>query len=301
MKLKFSKINIVLIFIFIVNIFVVNKAIAGEIFFDPSNAMYHKEELVKIGVHLLPAEHEFINALDINVKYPSDLLTFVGSDDSNSIVSLWVEKPKVNDGVVEFSGIIPGGFNSLINPLSNNPILDRKSVPVINLIFKVKNSGNGSISVVDSSLSLNDGDGTQIVPTSNPFSFNVDEKILIQEDVKTDTIPPDDFIVLLNIDPLIFDGKPYIIFNTKDKQSGIDHYEIKEEGYDWVVGESPYKIKNDEVKGVILVKAIDRAGNFTYGKYGKEKINRTSYALIAGTLITIFIASKAYLKSKKIT
>jgi len=84
-------------------------------------------------------------------------------------------------------------------------------------------------------------------------------------------------------DPNIFDGKWFLVFATQDKGSGIDHYEVLERrelkiqklGFSkekslhskfyilnpWRVAESPYLLKDQELKSYIYVKAIDKAGN----------------------------------------
>ena len=69
-------------------------------------------------------------------------------------------------------------------------------------------------------------------------------------------------------DPTIFDGKWFLVFATQDKGLGIDHYEIKETRYRffgsfsrWISAESPYALRDQELKSYILVKAVDKAGN----------------------------------------
>ena len=82
-------------------------------------------------------------------------------------------------------------------------------------------------------------------------------------DNTNDTTPPEQFSITLTQDPMLFNGKYVIIFDTKDKESGMNYYEVKEEGSDLQKGESPYVLKNQPPKGTIFVKAFDNNGNST--------------------------------------
>ena len=66
----------------------------------------------------------------------------------------------------------------------------------------------------------------------------------------------------------MFGGRYYIVFSTTDKESGLDHYEIFENGV-WKRITSPYLLKNQSLLGVgaIQVRAIDKAGNTRMGDY----------------------------------
>jgi len=68
------------------------------------------------------------------------------------------------------------------------------------------------------------------------------------------------------------EGKKYLVFNAEDKTSGIDHYEIaeiKDKGLfrktkneiDWKKVSSPYLLEDQELGGLIKIKAVDKAGN----------------------------------------
>lgn len=72
-----------------------------------------------------------INAAEIFLAYSKDFLNFSGASDGNSIISMWVEKPRdIKNpkcpagipacGVIGLSGLIPGGFTGggLITELS---------------------------------------------------------------------------------------------------------------------------------------------------------------------------------------
>ena len=65
-----------------------------------------------------------------------------------------------------------------------------------------------------------------------------------------------------------------VVFNTTDKQTGIDHYKVIEEPISkfaafewgranapWIVARSPYQLKDQSLNSTIRVKAVDKAGN----------------------------------------
>ena len=86
-------------------------------------------------------------------------------------------------------------------------------------------------------------------------------KRVLEKKLTEDKIPPEPFGILVLKDPQVFEGKYFITFNTQDKQTGIDHYEVKEGNKDWKIAESPYLLEDQKLQSIIKVKAIDKAGN----------------------------------------
>ncbi len=99
------------------------------------------------------------------------------------------------------------------------------------------------------------------------------EKIKIPKDewkkeLEKDNIPPEPFEIEIHQNPLIFEGKYFITFSTNDKQTGIDYYEIHEIPPIWTLkttkperAGSPYLLKDQSLKSIIKVRAVDKAGN----------------------------------------
>jgi hypothetical protein len=127
---------------------------------------------------------------------------------------------------------------------------------------------------------LNDGLGTRISPNTFDATLTLDKNAgsgIVdpwRSAVSNDIVPPEQFSILLEKDDFAFSGKYYIAFNTTDKQTGIDQYQVMEQpieqigsfnwgGVDapWVVTRSPYILKDQSLNSVIRVKAIDKAGN----------------------------------------
>jgi hypothetical protein len=79
-----------------------------------------------------------------------------------------------------------------------------------------------------------------------------------------DVTPPEPFQITLVPDSEEFGGQTVLVFATTDSGTGVDHYEVREEtqkgAIDWHPARSPYLVNPDTT--AILVKAVDRAGNF---------------------------------------
>lgn len=83
--------------------------------------------------------------------------------------------------------------------------------------------------------------------------------------LQIDTIPPEAFTP--QADPKAnAEKRPIIAFNTTDKTSGVDHYELRVDSGSWVIVANPYQIpKITSGKHKIEVRAVDKAGNSTIG------------------------------------
>jgi len=242
----------------------------------------------------LNTEGENINALEGKILFPADFLELKEINDGGSIVSFWLEKPmalnntntrnNTNENItrnnaninntrndanenitlnganiqeVVFSGIVPGGFSG------------EKGL-ILSLVFKTKKEGQAFIEISDSKVLLNDGLGTETKLKTENLSININPNISVPEYIApSDKEPPEDFKPEIVSDPNIFDGKYSLIFETKDKGSGVDKYFVYEntrkrtriDANEWVVAESPYLLKDQKLRSYIYVKAVDKAGN----------------------------------------
>jgi hypothetical protein len=147
-----------------------------------------------------------------------------------------------------------------------------------------------------------------------------------QSTVQNDEVPPEKFSISLERIPEGV-GSYHAIFNTTDKQSGIDHYEIIEEplasknlfGWGavtapWVEGRSPYLLDDQSLNSTIRVKAIDKAGNEYIATYVPDASARTlssdnmiifaalaaaAVILLTGISLAIFFFVRARRKRRK--
>lgn len=199
---------------------------------------------------------ESINALEGQLAFPADLLELVEIQSGNSIVSFWIDKPKVESDKIFFSGIIPGGF-----------IGEKGSI--LSMLFQAKKPGDGSIAIRSIKVIKNDGVGSTAATITSDFQFSIIEgTFAIVHKKEKDREPPETFRPEIARDESLFDGKWFLVFATQDKGSGIDRYEIKETRYKffgsfskWISAESPCILQDQELRSYVFVKVVDKAGN----------------------------------------
>jgi hypothetical protein len=235
---------------------------AAEIFFGAKNKSFAQGEVFLVNM-FLSAEGESVNAADGRVVFPTDLLEAREIRDGNSVITLWVEKPKSyilnSKSYVSFSGVTPGGFSG-------------EKEFLFSVLFRAKKTGNGLINTEGIRVLQNDGEGTEVLTKTSPFSFSISQAQKIAKpplpdieqvrDEPKDTELPEDFKPIIISDPNMFAGKQALVFVTEDKGSGIDHYEVREGLWGWFsVAESPYLLRHQWLDKEVFVKAIDKTGN----------------------------------------
>jgi len=236
------------------------------LYFEPSTAQLKIGQEFEVKVKIDP-EKECINTIKADIEYDKDLLIAKDFLTGNSIISLWLKKPeiKAKEGKISFVGGIPGGFCGKI------PGDPGESDTLGEIVFKVpeflvSDKNIAKVKFLESSkVLLNDGLGTEADLKLKKGEYEIlkekfPEKIL-EKELSEDKTPPEPFGILVLKDPQIFEGKYFITFNTQDKQTGIDHYEVKEGNRNWKIAESPYLLEDQKLQSIIKVKAVDKAGN----------------------------------------
>jgi hypothetical protein len=222
-----------------------------------------KNEFIVVPIYL-DTQFEEINAVEVYVNF-SDNLVFRDYLDGKSIITHWIEKPHLLDvrrPTIGFSGIIAGGISG-------------RNLNLVELVFEAKESGIAKIEIDENSkVLLNDGLGTKTKLIALSQSFNILEIKGLPEIKIKDNFPPEPFKIYLAKNKEIFNGKYYITFETKDKQSGIAYYEISEKPINFIFlakpdiknlsfkkAESPYVLEDQSLRSYVVVKAVDKAGN----------------------------------------
>ncbi len=204
---------------------------------------------------------ESVNALEGQIVFPADLLEPKEIRDGNSIINLWIERPKIESDKIYFSGITPGGFKG-------------KNGLIFSVIFEAQKEGWGFIEFQDVKTLLNDGKGTSAEVKFFNFQFDIKD-VVGHPDISDslnykieDAEPPETFQPEIAKDAELFNGKYFLVFASQDKSSGISHYEVRESRQGilsvfkrWVLAKSPYVLADQELRSYILVKAVDKAGN----------------------------------------
>lgn len=217
----------------------------AQIYFGLSNLSVPVGTTFEVGV-FLDGQGQSIAAVE-SLLTMTDGLKLVDIRDGNSVLKLWLERPRDGDTAISFSGITPGGFTG-----------DRGEL--LTLVFEAEEVGEMRIEAQESKILLNDGQGTsaEIVPAPIGLTVVAEGQIPVYTAPK-DTDPPEIFT------PILADQEQFggwvVVFATQDKGSGLAYYEVREGLFGWERAESPYLLEDQKLHSTITVKAVDEAGN----------------------------------------
>lgn len=229
---------------------------------------------------ILNTEEEVINALEASLNY-SNNLKLENISDGNSIINLWISKPKSEDdrGSMFLSGLIPGGIKT-------------GEGMILNFTFKSLFSGRGDVQIKDAKVFINDQNASEAgVKTAN-LNFDIQNNPSVapqSQKLILDFLPPDKFEVYLSKDKNVFDNAWFISFNAQDKGSGIDYYEVREAFFGvfgrWIKADSPYQLYYQSLFSIIRVRAVDSVGREREALFVPFRL----YLLGGGLIITLLI------------
>ncbi|HTH92969.1 MAG TPA: cohesin domain-containing protein [Candidatus Paceibacterota bacterium] len=231
-------------------------------------------------------QHTSLNAIQGSIIFSNDALSLVRIETGSSIIPFFITPPTIKGNTVMFSGIIPSGFNGLIDPFDSTHTSPGE---IMRLVFAGKTAGEAQIIATGITVANNDGQGTlQTVPDQKSF-LSVSTAVAPSLYGVHDTISP---LLSASIvsDKDLYDGRYALIFSATDKQSGIDHVEVKEGNGDWHTVQSPYLLRDQARRDILLVRAIDVAGNPTIVTINAAPHeSRTTLWLIIGLLMVCCI------------
>ncbi|MDD2325983.1 MAG: hypothetical protein PHW63_08300 [Alphaproteobacteria bacterium] len=204
----------------------------------------------------LNSEGMDINAFEGVLEFPADKMEVKEIREGNTVANFWIEKPKADGGRIKYSGITPGGYNGERGFL-------------FSVVFLPKVEGRAELKLHGLSALINDGLGTAAAARAR--NANVEFSLAapaMPVAPLNDRKQPEPFEFKLISDPDLYGGKILLVFSTKDKDSGIDKFEIKETRYQalinqvaWKTAESPYVLADQELKSYVVIRAVDKAGN----------------------------------------
>jgi hypothetical protein len=271
-------------------------ASAATLYMDPSEAYGYRADTVTVSVRADTDEGECINTVDATITYGAAVVA-VDVSRGDSIMSLWVEEPIIDPvaRTIRFAGGIPNGYCGRI------PGDPRLTNTIARIVFQVPGFAVGGGDTKEAEISfapetrvlLNDGEGTEAVLKTFGSRIKLDDKAAGAitdtwgREVADDDVPPSPFSLELVQNDEVWAGKYYIVFSTTDKQSGLDHYEVMEEPLEelglfkwgipdvvWTEAKSPYVLKDQKLKSIIRVKAVDKAGNERIAVFAPEETAR---------------------------
>ena len=258
-------------------------SLGAKLYLEPAQGEYHQSDIFIVELRI--EVDECINLVKADLSFSEDNLEIVDFSRGESILTLWINPPFIDQekGLISFIGGVPGGYCGKIqgDPGPSN-LLGRAIFRVKDIPFQGLEEKRATINFLDTSeVFLNDGLGTKSELFLKGASFKILTKSASpkdewQEELRKDTFPPEPFEIEIRREPTVFEGKYFIIFSATDKQSGIDHYEIKEGQREWREAVSPYLLEDQTLEGTIKVMAVDMAGNKRIQEISpkKEEIER---------------------------
>ena len=265
---------------------------------DPNQTELKRGDTLVVSVRLDTDEGECVNVVDGVITYSENIVP-VDTARGNSIFSLWVEEPVINkeNRTITFAGGIPNGYCGRIpgDPRLTNNVVDLLFQSPGLQIGSTESGNQASIDFApETHVLLNDGLGTTVQPqlygSQIILAKEAGSQVINpwQDAVTNDVIPPEKFSITLERTTNAFSNKYFITFNTTDKQSGIDHYEVIEEPLDsknlfgwgaetapWLTAKSQHVLDDQSLNSTIRVRALDKAGNEYIATLVPEEEKRT--------------------------
>jgi hypothetical protein len=211
---------------------------------------------------------------------------------AGSIFDMWPNKPSYENGVISFAG---GSASSVFG----------NRLKLFSIIVQIQSEEKIIFSADQVHVFLGDGLGTKIaadifkkeviLPSSNRNSIDKFNELVL-----VDRQPPLGFEINIGRDVNTFDGKYFASFNTVDQESGIERYEVIEgDTKTPVLTGTTYILQDQTLKGNLIVRAIDRAGNVQVSEVAvrdivseDSSINWKSLSIALLILILVFLLSK---------
>lgn len=219
-------------------------------------------------------------------------------EDGGSVVKNWVSRP-LPGNAINFSGIIPNGFNGYLNATSQ----DKKG-----LVFRVvleskdgtKNNQKIDLQLNNLIATKNDGEGTIINAKNQNISIDVSSSGSSTSYELNDNEKPEVSYEIVS-DENLFDGKKVLVFSVVDSKSGFKNAYVKEGMNDFVPATSPYLLEDQSLKGIILIKVIDNAGNESLVTIRPSLVSYLNFGILGMALIfvAIIVVFALYIKNRK--
>jgi len=217
---------------------------------------------------LVSADGIALNAAEATISFPADKLKVVELSKKSSIFTMWPGEPAFSnaEGKISFIGGLP------------NPGFIGESGKVFTVLFQAKAVGQAAVEFSKETITANDPFGTNIFSSSQKGNYTITAPSeykppaeIPSETPEADKEPPLPFEITVDNEGDVTNPAPLLYFETRDTDTGISYYELKIGDKDFIKVEKgknfPFRMPL-QTPGVyqILVKAIDKAGNFTESK-----------------------------------
>ncbi|MDD5165167.1 MAG: hypothetical protein PHG25_01335 [Candidatus Pacebacteria bacterium] len=272
-------------------------AFAATVYLEASRSTVSVGDTAVVTVKI-NADGSVLNTVDGEVTLKSSSLNLAVQEFSlaNSAFGLWPRTPSLSKDLktISFVGGVPGGFSI-------------EGATIFKIIVEAKKAGVVTINPQNISVFANDGKGTKLPVQFKNITITVTPKLqgtAIQNDwsgvVTADTVPPEDFVIVLGQEPTLFDGKKFAFFSAIDNQSGIDYYDVSENGGVAVRSGSTYVLKDQSDSVRLQVTAYDKAGNKKIALHQSQSrgVNWLGIIIIVLVVLIVRFMYKKWKKNK---
>lgn len=288
----------IILFTFIIfTLFFTPKAHASTISLVPSKNSVGIGEQFYVDVMLDP-QGISQNGIEGNISFSPNNTSFIRAETGKSLISFWIEEPKLTNNTISFAGIIPTGFDGVIDPF--NPTQKMPGL-MVRLIFEGKFAGTETFSSAPFSITLNDGKGTTLATQETSASVNV-QNIQNPFTFKSQTDVAPKLEAYVTHDPNLFDNKYTLIFQATDSETGIKDVMIKEGNRDWKEITSPYLLQDQSRHSLILLQAVNFSNvsvMFVINPLPYNLFSAGNIALLIIFIVLIFFIIKKIYDAKK--
>lgn len=288
----------IILLIFVFAFCLAPKVFASTITLVPSKNSVGIGEQFYVDVMLDP-QNVSTNGLEGSVTFANNNVSFVRAETGKSLISFWVEEPKLTGNTISFAGIIPTGFAGVIDPF--NPAQKMPGL-MLRLVFAGAIAGEETFSAPPFSVTLNDGLGTILNTASVNTSVNI-QNVSNQFTFKNPEDLNPELEASVTEDPNLFNGRYALIFNARDSGTGIKSVMIKEGNRDWKEISSPYLLEDQTRHSTITLQAVNFSGGsiiVVINPLPSKLFSAGNIAIIIVFLIILlFIIRKIFLNAKK--
>jgi hypothetical protein len=237
-------------------LFVFSYVDASGVLIIPSKSTVGIAEQFSVDI-LLDPENKPINAIEGTVAFDQTRVSLIRAETARSLVNLWISEPRQDHpGSVVFAGIIPNGFNGVIDPFNPHHVLPGL---VVRLIFEGQKSGDANIGVSSFITAANDGKGTTEKSELKNASITVENVARPKLYVNSHRSSP---VLEAHIiqDQNLFNSKYSLIYDAVDRGTGIKDVRVREGNRDWQSIIGPYVLLDQSRHVPITIQAINFEG-----------------------------------------
>lgn len=226
----------------------------------------------------------FVNAVNVEIGYTPDTLQFEGSNDANSIVTIWQKRPIIaRPGVIQFTG-------ATLKPYEGDGGI------LAELRFRTRGEGEAGVSLITGNIYAADGKGTLLRAPNFFARFAV-----VSDAPKTEVVPPADStppVLTAQLAPNPYDGSVLLVYETEDKESGIRQARFREKSWftwsAWQPAENPVSLP--PAAWSLELQAENNAGLITLKAFTRPEIWWKRIGLLFFILLTLIFARILYNK-----